>query len=44
MQLDYSTLVRLMHRSSAGIHNWCVKMFPPKTRADVGMVQCVPAR
>ena len=21
-----------------------VKMFPPKTRADVGMVQCVPAR
>ena len=22
----------------------CVKMFPPKTREDVGMVQCVPAR
>ena len=22
----------------------CVKMFPPKTRADVRMVQCVPAR
>ena len=22
----------------------CIKMFPPKTRADVRMVQCVPAR
>ena len=22
----------------------CVKMFPPKTRANVGTVQCVPAR
>ena len=23
------------------IYKGCVKMFPPKTRADVGMVQCV---
>ena len=32
-----------LHSIKSGETRVC-KMFPPKTRADVGMVQCVPAR